>query len=82
MVWLYMGASATKMLATGDNPFVRQRGMDIYYDAVDWVGGSPYEYASREEIVEFMEKKGLDLTKFIPTKGFTGCNEFVFHKRP
>jgi 2-polyprenyl-3-methyl-5-hydroxy-6-metoxy-1,4-benzoquinol methylase len=81
MVWLYLGASAIKMLAVGENPFVRQRGMDIYYDAVDWVGGYPYEYASREEIVAFMQKKGFALTKFIPTRGFTGCNEFVFHKQ-
>lgn len=81
MVWSYMGASAIKMLATGENPFVRQRGMDIYYDAVDWVGGYPYEYASREEIVAFMQKKGFTLTKFNPTRGFTGCNEFVFHKQ-
>ncbi len=81
MVWFYLGASAIKMLVTGENPFVRQRGMDIYYDAVDWVGGYPYEYASREEIVAFVQKKGFALTKFIPTSGFTGCNEFVFHKQ-
>lgn len=80
MVWFYLGASAIKMLATGDNPFVRQRGMDIYYDAVDWVGGWPYEYASRSEIVAFMQNKDFALTKLILTRGFTGCNQFIFHR--
>jgi SAM-dependent methyltransferase len=41
---------SAKWLVTGKNPKQQERGMDFYYDVVDWVGGFPYEYASREEI--------------------------------
>ncbi|KAF0126642.1 MAG: methyltransferase family protein [Elusimicrobia bacterium] len=72
------------------------RGMNIYHDAVDWLGGWPYEYASHEEIVAMVEPLGFRLER-APVKlpsadagGFlsslrlsnTGCNEFVFRKTP
>ena len=59
----------------------RGRGMRLWFDAIDWLGGFPYEYASKEELSSFMSKKGFELIKFVPTYGFTGCNEFVFRKR-
>lgn len=58
----------------------RSRGMSVYYDAIDWLGGYPYEYASRDEIKIFVEKRGFKLLKFNRTYGMTGCNEFVFRK--
>lgn len=58
----------------------RKRGMRFYNDIVDWVGGYPYEYASKSEVVDFFESRGFRLTKFNKTKGWTGCNEFVFEK--
>lgn len=71
----------------------RERGMSIFYDVIDWLGGYPYEYASFEEIKNFVEKLGFKLIK-APTKLFsipktffnqfsfhcTGNNEFVFQK--
>ena len=54
--------------------------MRYYNDIVDWVGGYPYEYASIDEVRVFFESRGFALRKSIPTKGFTGCNEFVFEK--
>lgn len=62
------------------NPFKKRRGMHFYTDIVDWVGGYPYEYASADEVTEFFEARGFKLIKLIKTKGFTGCNEFVFEK--
>lgn len=54
------------------------RGMNRWYDLVDWIGGYPYEYASAEEIFEFYKERGFLLTK-LKTKGVgLGCNEFVF----
>lgn len=69
-----------KTLAGYNKPNTRGRGMDFYYDVVDWVGGYPYEYASKEEMENFMKKQGFSLVKFVPTNGYTGCNEFVFRK--
>ncbi|MFQ6034781.1 MAG: class I SAM-dependent methyltransferase [Sedimentisphaerales bacterium] len=62
------------------NPLQRRRGMRYYTDIVDWVGGYPYEYASVDEVTDFFQTRGFRLIKLIKTKGFTGCNEFVFEK--
>ena len=62
------------------NPLKRRRGMRFYTDVVDWVGGYPYEYASTDEVKDFFEKRGFKLAKLTRTKGWTGCNEFVFVK--
>jgi 2-polyprenyl-6-hydroxyphenyl methylase/3-demethylubiquinone-9 3-methyltransferase len=56
------------------------RGMSHWRDALDWVGGYPYEVASPEEIFDFYKAKGFRLTK-MKCKGVgLGCNEFVFVK--
>jgi 2-polyprenyl-6-hydroxyphenyl methylase/3-demethylubiquinone-9 3-methyltransferase len=62
------------------NPFKKEHGMHFYTDIVDWVGGYPYEYASVSEVVDFFESRGFKLIKLTKTRGFTGCNEFVFEK--
>ena len=69
-----------KFLVTGQNPFRMSRGMDFFYNVVDWVGGYPYEYASIDETVELMKSKGFDAVKTVSAKVPTGCNEFVFKK--
>jgi 2-polyprenyl-3-methyl-5-hydroxy-6-metoxy-1,4-benzoquinol methylase len=53
-----------------------RRGMSVWHDFVDWVGGYPYETAKPEEIFEFYRQQGLSLD-FLQTGGL-GCNEFVF----
>ena len=67
-------------LISRQNPFKKDRGMSYYTDIVDWVGGYPYEYASPDEVTRFFEQRGFKLKKLIKTKGFTGCNEFVFER--
>lgn len=73
--------------------FTVERGMSVFYDVKDWLGGYPYEYASSEEIQGFVEKLGFILLA-APTKlpalpktnrnrftlVHTGNNEFVFRK--
>jgi 2-polyprenyl-6-hydroxyphenyl methylase/3-demethylubiquinone-9 3-methyltransferase len=59
---------------------VTSRGMDLAHDISDWLGGYPYEYASPAEIKKTFGDLGLTLVRCDPTKGFTGCNEFVFQK--
>lgn len=57
------------------------RGMNKWFDLVDWIGGYPYEYASADELFEFYRAKGYELTK-LKTKGVgLGCVELVLEKR-
>ncbi len=73
--------------------FSRERGMSIFYDLIDWVGGYPYEFATFDEIKDFVEEKGFKLIKAaveLPSPSpkffnrfsfsYTGNNEFVFQK--
>ena len=39
------------------------RGMDIYHDIKDWLGGLPYEVASKEEVVDFCRERGFLVEK-------------------
>jgi SAM-dependent methyltransferase len=61
-----------------ENPLHKERGMDFWYDVIDWLGGYPYEYARAEDVVEFVEPLGPELERIVRPRAFTGCNEFVF----
>jgi len=67
-----------KLLVTRRNPLEKQRGMDFWYDVIDWVGGYPYEYANAEEIITFLTPIGFRPRRVIPDGVPTGINEFVF----
>jgi 2-polyprenyl-3-methyl-5-hydroxy-6-metoxy-1,4-benzoquinol methylase len=56
------------------------RGMNRWYDMVDWVGGYPYEVATPEQIFDFYRGHGFTLTKMRCGGVGLGCNEFVFKK--
>lgn len=60
--------------------YTNSRGMNRWYDIVDWVGGYPYEVATPDEIFEFYKPKGYSLTKIKVGGVGLGCNEFVFRK--
>jgi 2-polyprenyl-6-hydroxyphenyl methylase/3-demethylubiquinone-9 3-methyltransferase len=81
LVWAVLVAKyIAAFVISRQNPLKRKRGMHYYTDVVDWVGGYPYEYASVDEVVDFFRTHGFILKKLRRTKGFTGCNEFVFEK--
>ena len=65
---------------TRRNPLDKERGMDFWYDVIDWIGGYPYEYANRQEIESFMRAAGFTPKRFIAAQVPTGCNEFVFER--
>lgn len=69
-----------KLATTRRNPLKMERGMDFYYNVVDWIGGYPYEYANRSEIEQFVTKLGFVEERFVPTIVPIGCNEFVFRR--
>jgi 2-polyprenyl-3-methyl-5-hydroxy-6-metoxy-1,4-benzoquinol methylase len=55
----------------------RRRGMNRWYDMIDWVGGYPYEVATPEQIFEFYKQRGFYLAKLRCGGVGLGCNEFV-----
>lgn len=56
------------------------RGMSVWTDVVDWIGGYPFEVASRDEIVGFYERRGFRLDRLLSCGRKLGCNQFVFGK--
>ncbi len=55
------------------------RGMNVYYDIVDWLGGLPYETAKEDEVVRFARKAGLVLER-IEVKREGDLNQYVFRR--
>jgi SAM-dependent methyltransferase len=39
------------------------RGMDVYHDIIDWLGGLPYEVASKEEVIGYCEARHFVLER-------------------
>lgn len=56
-----------------------ERGMSIWSDHIDWLGGYPFEVASFEAMQTFYETRGFRLMS--STRATSGCNEFVFERR-
>ena len=54
-----------------------ERGMSLWHDVVDWIGGYPFETATPQEIISFFEQRQFHLIKKRLKTG-SGCNEFVF----
>ena len=81
LIWaMYPVIYIAKWIVTGSNPRKQLRGMDFYYDVIDWVGGYPYDYASRDEVLAMVEPLGFRCIHFVPSQVPTGCNEFVFDR--
>jgi SAM-dependent methyltransferase len=56
-----------------------ERGMSLWYDLIDWVGGYPFEVATPGAVDDFLRDRGFRLDTLVATKRL-GCNEFVFVK--
>lgn len=55
------------------------RGMSPWHDLVDWVGGWPFEVATPQAVVSFLDKRGFTEERARLDRGL-GCNEFVFRR--
>jgi 2-polyprenyl-3-methyl-5-hydroxy-6-metoxy-1,4-benzoquinol methylase len=69
----------------GRNPIARYlgtagRGMSVWHDWVDWVGGYPYEVAKPEEVFDAVAQHGFLLTSLRTCAGHAACNQFVFRR--
>jgi len=56
----------------------KERGMSVWRDVIDWVGGYPFEVAKPEAILDFYLRRGFTLTRLTTCGGSLGCNEYVF----
>lgn len=71
---------AAKWAVTRRNPLRQQRGMDFYYNVVDWVGGYPYEYCAISEPGQRLGPAFEEIQR-TPAEVPTGCHELVFRRR-
>jgi 2-polyprenyl-6-hydroxyphenyl methylase/3-demethylubiquinone-9 3-methyltransferase len=55
-----------------------ERGMTLWYDMRDWLGGLPFEVARPDEVRAFAGARGLVLARERLCGTRNGCNEFVF----
>jgi 2-polyprenyl-6-hydroxyphenyl methylase/3-demethylubiquinone-9 3-methyltransferase len=60
--------------------YKEERGMSPWYDAVDWVGGYPFEVAKPEVVFEFFQARSFVLEKLLTRGAKLGCNEYVFRR--
>jgi 2-polyprenyl-6-hydroxyphenyl methylase/3-demethylubiquinone-9 3-methyltransferase len=89
---VYLGAWGAGMMVKGHNPwrYVREgqkRGMDVFHDVHDWMGGYPYESTTPAEVEAFMSERGFKRQKVVPWRILlaglfgSGCTEYVFRRQ-
>lgn len=88
---LYVAAWGAGMLVKGHNPWrhaqeARERGMDLFHDVHDWMGGYPYESTTPSQVDGFMSERGFERRKLEPWPvklgGLlgSGCSEYAYRK--
>jgi 2-polyprenyl-3-methyl-5-hydroxy-6-metoxy-1,4-benzoquinol methylase len=75
----------TADVVRGRDPSIRyssatRRGMSAYRDVVDWVGGYPFEVASRASILDWSRSAGFEPVRVTSCGRRHGCNEFVLRR--
>ena len=73
--YLFIGRIAVRTLSGRLNV---ERGMSLWYDMIDWLGGFPFEVAKPEAIFDFFRQRGFSLVRLKTCGGHHGCNEFMF----
>jgi 2-polyprenyl-3-methyl-5-hydroxy-6-metoxy-1,4-benzoquinol methylase len=58
----------------------KDRGMSLWYDLLDWVGGYPFEVVSIDRVKSFFSND-YKLINFVDVGKRHGCNEFVFQRK-
>jgi len=56
------------------------RGMSLWRDLHDWLGGWPFEVASPAAVVRFCRERALIPVRVLTAGRRHGCNEFVFRR--
>jgi 2-polyprenyl-6-hydroxyphenyl methylase/3-demethylubiquinone-9 3-methyltransferase len=55
--------------------------MSVWHDILDWLGGLPFEVAKPEQIFDFYKSRDFVLDRLTTDRG-SGCNEFLFIRKP
>jgi len=58
----------------------RNRGMSRWHNALDWIGGYPYEYAGVAALTAFYAQRGFTPERIAEADGL-GCHEILFRRR-
>ena len=58
-----------------------RRGMSLWWDMHDWLGGLPFEVASPSEVTKFLKAREFKLIASSTVGRRHGCNEFVFQRQ-
>jgi 2-polyprenyl-6-hydroxyphenyl methylase/3-demethylubiquinone-9 3-methyltransferase len=85
---IYETKFALARLLSGRNPLPfadwrakrADRGMSVWHDWVDWVGGWPFEVSSPDDIINPLAASGFHLVRLRTVGGGWGCNEYVFRR--
>ncbi len=56
------------------------RGMSVWHDWVDWIGGLPFEVATPEAIIMPLRRQGFVLENLRTVGSGWGCNEYLFRR--
>lgn len=59
--------------------YKKSRGMNYFYDMIDWVGGYPFEVSKPEQVVNFLKKNNFVIKKIKKNNGY-GNNIFLAKK--
>jgi 2-polyprenyl-6-hydroxyphenyl methylase/3-demethylubiquinone-9 3-methyltransferase len=65
-----------RVLRKGEVP----RGMAMWRDMIDWIGGYPFEVAKPSDVVQWCRSRGYTIRKMVTCGRRHGCNEFVFSR--
>jgi len=79
---LYRLVVGKRVLDFKDYEKDEKRGMNYWRDLDDWLGGFPFEYATAEEIVSFVEPLEFDAVKVRPGSSMAEVAQYVFRRRP
>lgn len=74
-------ATGRKETVTRWRDYRSRRGMSIWHDLIDWVGGYPFETARPKEVEDFFRQRDFELARPARVTRSSGTNEFVFQKR-
>jgi 2-polyprenyl-6-hydroxyphenyl methylase/3-demethylubiquinone-9 3-methyltransferase len=58
-----------------------ERGMSLWHDMIDWLGGYPFEVAKPEAVFRFFHDREFTLEELKTCGGRMGCNEFIFRRQ-
>ena len=69
------------LLRIASNRGPTERGMSLWYDMRDWVGGFPFEVARPDQVIQYLRQRGFEVVHLKTCGSRHGCNEYGFRNR-